>query len=136
MPAFLLLKINSQIGSPRAMKLEIKIDENTRLVFIEKLIFDFNVDVSLNVCSSILFDNSLIDGIIVTAREPMRVVGIIKRGNVIPIRIPNSDKASDAVYPYVWSLKGIMIAIIEETIEETVLTAVIGELDFTKFLNS
>lgn len=99
MPAILFLKINSHIGSPRAMKLEIKIDENKRLVFIEKFIFDFKLVVSLMDPSSILFDNLLIEGIIVTARDPMRVVGIIKRGKVIPIRIPNSDKASAAEYP-------------------------------------
>lgn len=64
------------------------------LVFSEKLTFDFIIDLSLSSPLSILFDCSLIDGIIVTASELMSVAGIIKIGNVIPIIMPNSDKAS------------------------------------------
>ena len=94
MPAFLLLKISLQIGSPSAMKLEIKIDENIKLDFSEKLILDFKLVLSFSVPSSILFDNLLIDGIIVTASELINVVGIINNGKVMPIIIPNSDKAS------------------------------------------
>ena len=44
---------------------------------------------------SISFDCSLIDGIIVTASELINVDGIIIKGKVIPIIIPNSDRASE-----------------------------------------
>lgn len=94
MPAFSLLKTNLHIGTPRAMNVEINIDENKILVFIEKFIFDFKIDLFFRFPLSILFDCSLIDGTIVTARELINVAGIIKSGNVIPIIIPNSDNAS------------------------------------------
>lgn len=45
-PAFILPNKNSQIGSPRAIKLESKIDEKIILVFNEKFIFDFIMDLS------------------------------------------------------------------------------------------
>jgi len=96
-PAFSLLKINLQIGSPRATKLEIKSDENIKLDFNEKLTFAFKLVLSLSVPSSMLFDNLLIEGIIVTASELISVVGIINKGNVMPMIIPNSDKASVGV---------------------------------------
>ena len=94
MPAFSLLNINLQIGTPSDMNVEINIDENKRLDFIEKLIFDLRTALFLSTPLSILFDCSLIDGIIVTARELINVAGIIKSGKVIPIIIPNSDNAS------------------------------------------
>ena len=99
LPAFVFLKINSHIGSPNARKVEIKREENNRLVFIEKLIFDFIILVSLSLFLSISFDCSLMDGIIVTASELISVDGIIKIGNVMPMIIPNSDSASSSVKP-------------------------------------
>ena len=93
-PADLFLKINSQIGSPRARNIDTKIAENKMLDFIEKLIFECRIDLSFTMFLSISFDCSLIDGIMVTASELIRVDGIIKRGNVIPMIIPNSDNAS------------------------------------------
>ena len=76
------------------MNVEIRIDENRMLDFIEKLILDFKIDLFFRLPLSILFDCSLIDGIIVTASEPINVAGIINKGKVIPIIIPNSDNAS------------------------------------------
>ena len=135
-PAFVLLKINSQIGSPKARKVDSNKDENKRLDFIEKLIFDFITFVFSNVFLSILFDCSLIEGIIVTASDPMRVEGIINIGNVIPIIIPNSDRASIFENPKDCKRIGIIIAMIDDMRDETVRIAVIGELVFNKFLNS
>ena len=94
MPAFSFPKINLQIGTPSAMNVEISIDENKILDFIEKFILDFRTDLFFRFPLSMLFDCSLIDGIIVTASEPIRVAGIINNGKVIPIIIPNSDNAS------------------------------------------
>lgn len=94
MPALILLNKNRQIGSPSAIKLDSRIDEKIILVFNEKLIFDFMIVLSLRFPASISFDCSLIDGIIVTASEPIRVAGIINIGKVIPIIIPNSESAS------------------------------------------
>ena len=125
-----------QIGIPKAANVEIKIEEKTTVVFKEKFIFDFNIDVSLSSLLSISFDCSLIDGMIVTAKELISVDGIMISGNVIPIMIPNSERASVEEYPYNMSLIGIMIEMIDETTEETVRTAVIGELVFKSFLNS
>ena len=99
MPAFSLAKINLQIGTPKAINVEIRIDENKRLLFIEKLILDFKMDLFFMFPLSMLFDCSLIDGIIVTASEPINVEGIIRRGKVMPIIIPNSDRASVDEYP-------------------------------------
>ena len=96
MPDFSFPKINLQIGEPRAINVDISKDENNRLDFIEKLIFDFKIDLSLRFPLSILFDCSLIDGIIVTAKELISVDGIINNGKVIPIIIPNSERASFA----------------------------------------
>ena len=72
----------------------------------------------------------------VTASALIRVVGIIMIGIVMPIIIPNSDNASVAEYPNSCNLIGILIALTEETADDTVLTAVIGELVFNSFLNS
>lgn len=94
MPAFSLLKTNLHIGTPSAINVEISIDENKMLVFIEKFIFDFKIDLFFRFPLSMLLDCSLIDGTIVTARELISVPGIIRSGNVIPIIIPNSDNAS------------------------------------------
>lgn len=94
MPAFSFPKINLQIGTPSEINVDSRIEENNRLDFIEKLIFDFIIDLFLIFPLSMLFDCSLIEGIIVTASEPINVAGIIKRGNVIPIIIPNSESAS------------------------------------------
>ena len=69
-------------------------DENTTVVFIEKLIFDFRMVLSFKLWLSISLDCSLIDGIIVTASELINVDGIIIKGKVIPIIMPNSDNAS------------------------------------------
>ena len=96
MPAFSFPKIILQIGIPNAINVEISIDENNKLDFIEKLILDLRIDLFFRVPLSILFDCSLIDGIIVTASELINVAGIINKGNVIPIIIPNSDSASFA----------------------------------------
>lgn len=98
-PAFELLNKNSQIGCPNAIKLDNKIDEKIMLVFSEKLIFERITDLSLMVFLSMSFDCSLIDGIMVTASELISVAGIIKIGKVIPIIIPNSDRASVWVNP-------------------------------------
>ena len=84
---------------PNAKNVEMSNDEKTMVVLIEKFIFDFNIDLSLRLLLSISFDCSLIDGIIVTARELINVDGIIIRGNVMPIIIPNSDRASVSVKP-------------------------------------
>ena len=83
-----------QIGIPKAANVEIKIEEKTTVVFKEKFIFDFNIDVSLSSLLSMSFDCSLIDGMIVTAKELISVDGIMISGNVIPIMIPNSERAS------------------------------------------
>ena len=85
---------NSQIGTPSAMNDESKSVEKSILVRIEKLILFFRADVSVNLPSSILLDCSLIEGIIVTANELINVVGIIIKGKVIPIIMPNSESAS------------------------------------------
>lgn len=81
-------------------------------------------------------DCSLIDGIIVTASELISVDGIIRIGKVIPMIIPNSDNASVCENPKVCKRIGMIIAMIDETTDDTVRTAVIGELVFSKFLNS
>lgn len=94
MPDLVLLNKNSQIGSPRAIKLESKIDEKMILVFSEKLIFDFIMVLSFKFPASISLDCSLMEGIMVTASEPISVAGIINIGNVMPIIMPNSESAS------------------------------------------
>ena len=96
-PAFTFLKINWQMGSPRAKKLDNKIAENIMLVFNEKLIFDFMIVLSLSEPLSMSFDCSLIDGTMVTANELISVAGIMSIGNVMPMIIPNSDRASVGV---------------------------------------
>ena len=90
----MLPNINWQIGSPNARKVDKRIDEKSKLDLIEKFIFDFITLVSFNLFLSMLLDCSLIEGIIVTAKEPINVEGIIKIGNVIPIMMPNSESAS------------------------------------------
>lgn len=96
-PAFAFLNKNWQIGSPRAKKLDSKTAENIMLVFNEKLIFDFMIVLSLSVPLSMSFDCSLIDGTMVTANELISVAGIMSIGNVMPMIIPNSDRASVGV---------------------------------------
>ena len=135
LPAFALPKINSQIGSPKARNVERRIDENKRLDLIEKLIFDLITCVSFNWFLSILFDCSLMEGIIVTASEPINVDGIIRIGNVMPMIIPNSESASVLEKPNSRRI-GMMTAMIEDMSDETVRIAVIGELVFNRFLNS
>ena len=135
-PAFMLPKTISQIGSPKAKKVDKSNDENNMLDFSEKLILDLIIVLSFNLLLSISLDCSLIDGIIVTASEPMSVDGIISNGKVIPIIIPNSERASVFDKPNVCSLNGMITAIIEDIREETVRIAVIGELVFSKLLNS
>lgn len=83
-----------QRGTPIAINVEINKPEKTMLVLIENEIFDFKLFVFFSSPLSILFDCSLIDGMIVTASEPINVDGTIMSGNVIPIIIPNSDNAS------------------------------------------
>ena len=83
-----------QIGIPSAANVEIKIEEKTTVVRSAKFIFDFSIDLSLSSLLSMSFDCSLIDGIIVTAKEPISVDGIMISGNVIPMMIPNSESAS------------------------------------------
>ena len=134
-PALELLYMKSHSGLPRAMNVESKMDENTIASLMAKLIFDLIKVLSVSLPLSILFDCSLIDGMMVVANEPMRVEGIITRGKVIPIIIPYSDRASVDEYPYVMSLIGIKTEIMEETIEDTVFAAVIGELDFNSALS-
>lgn len=92
-PAVLFLKISSQIGSPSARKVDKKIDENNTLSLSEKFIFEVRIDLFFIAFLSISFDCSLIEGIIVTASELINVEGIIKIGKVIPMIIPNSDRA-------------------------------------------
>lgn len=135
-PAFAFLYKNKQIGVPNAKKLERNMLEKIIVVLIEKLIFDLKTFMSFGETLSISFDCSLIDGIIVTAKALIRVVGIIIIGKVMPIIIPNSDRASVAVYPKACNLIGMITAMIDETTDETVRTAVIGELVFSNFLNS
>ena len=86
---------NLHIGVPRAKNTGIKIDEKMSDILIENIIFDLSEPISFIVSLSISFDCSLIDGTIVTASELMSVEGIIMIGNVIPMIIPNSDKASE-----------------------------------------
>ena len=105
------------------------------MIFIAKLIFDFRVDVSLRFPLSISFDCSLIEGMSVTASEPISVDGIMINGNVMPMMIPNSERASFEEYPNFISRSGMIIAMIDETIEDAVLTAVIGVLVFIRDLN-
>ena len=136
MPAFLFAKINSQIGSPKARNVDSKSAENKMLVFIEKLIFAFIDVLSFIRFLSISLDSELIDGIMVTANDPINVAGIIKIGKVIPIMMPNSERASVFEKPKVCKRIGIIIAIIDDINDEIVRTAVIGELVFNKFLNS
>ena len=101
MPAFSFPKINLQIGTPSARNVDINMVENMRLLFSAKLIFVFNIDLFFKFPLSMLLDCSLNDGIIVTASELMSVAGIINSGNVIPMIMPNSDKASVDEYPNV-----------------------------------
>ena len=81
------------------MNVEINKDAKTIVVFIAKLILCFRTDVFLSSPLSMLFDSLLIEGIMVTARELINVAGIMTSGNVMPMIIPNSDKASVDEYP-------------------------------------
>ena len=88
-----------QIGIPSAINTGIKIVENTTVVRSEKLILLRSAVVFFKFPLSMLFDCSLIEGMIVTASELMSVDGIIRSGKVMPIIIPNSESASALVKP-------------------------------------
>ena len=94
-PASVLLKIKSHIGSPIDKYNGNRIVENKIVSLTDKFILFFKMVLFFSSPLSISFDCSLIDGMIVTASELMRVEGIIISGKVIPIIIPNSESASD-----------------------------------------
>ena len=96
-PDFELLNKKLHIGKPSAMNIGINSVENTTVVRMEKLIFPLIAVVFFNAPLSMLFDCSLIEGMIVTASELISVDGIISNGNVMPIIIPNSESACDSV---------------------------------------
>lgn len=63
-------------------------------ILIAKLIFDLSMFLFKSLPSSILLDCSLIEGMIVVAKDPINVEGIMTSGNVMPIMMPYSDSAS------------------------------------------
>jgi hypothetical protein len=93
-PALELLNKNEQIGMPSAMNVGIRILENIIDDLMENMILFFNAVISVTPSLSMSFDCSLIVGTIVTARELISVDGIMIIGNVMPMIIPNSDRAS------------------------------------------
>ena len=121
---------------PSARNVDSNTVEKTTVIFKAKLIFDLISSLFFSDSFFMLIECSLMLGISVTASEPMSVDGIMIKGNVMPIIIPNSERASVEEYPNVMSLIGMMIEIKEETTDETVFAAVIGELDFSICLNS